>query len=130
MSVRRTEIGLVAASDGLVSFYRDVFGLEVLEPRTLPTGVVHRLGHGEAMLKIMVPAAPPAAAPPPSERFWDVAGMRYFTLWVDALDEVAHHCPARGGAVTLGPIELRPGVRTMLVNDPDGNVVEVMEERA
>jgi catechol 2,3-dioxygenase-like lactoylglutathione lyase family enzyme len=130
MTVRRTEVGLVAATDDLVAFYRDVFGLDVLEPRKLPTGVVHRLGHGDAMLKILVPATPPASPPPPPDQFWDVAGMRYFTLWVDTLDTVAPRCAQHGGVVTFGPIELRPGVHTMLVQDPDGNVVEVMEERA
>ena len=130
MTVQRAEVGLVSSSDDLVSFYRDVFELNVLEPRDLPTGKVHRLGIGDAILKVMVPATRPAPAPAPSDQFWDTAGMRYFSLWVDDLDAVAHRCPNRGGTISLGPLELRPGVRTMVIRDLDGNTVEVMEDRS
>src|SRR5688572_20260705 len=109
MTVQRTEVGLVSADDRLPAFYCDVFGLDALEPRDLPTGKVHRLGHGEALLKVLVPATPPAAPPPAPSQFWDVAGMRYFTLWVDDLDVIVDRCPKHGGNVALGPIDVRPG---------------------
>jgi predicted enzyme related to lactoylglutathione lyase len=130
MTVLRTEIGLVSADDTLVAFYSSVFGLDVLEPRVLPTGTVHRLGNGEALLKVMVPSEEPVPAPARVERFWESAGLRYFTLWVRDLDGIAARCAERGGTVSLGPIDLRPGVRTMVVHDPDGNAIEVMEATA
>jgi predicted enzyme related to lactoylglutathione lyase len=128
MTVRRAEVGLVSPTERLVGFYRDVFELTVLEPRHMPTGTVHRLGHNDAILKVMVPATPPAAPAPALPQFWAASGLRFFTLWVDDLDGVIERCSSGGGTITLGPIDLRPGVRTMLVHDPEGNVIEVMQD--
>lgn len=128
MAVQRSEIGLVSHDATLVDFYRLVFGLRVLEPRELPMGTVHRLGDDEAVIKVMVPTTTPEPAPPAPKQFWDTAGLRYFTLWVDGVAEIADRCAAHGGTVALGPLELRPGVWTMVVHDPDGNVLEVMED--
>jgi predicted enzyme related to lactoylglutathione lyase len=127
MSVRRVEIGLVSERDDLVDFYRDTFVLDVLEPRSFPIGTVHRLGAGDAMVKIMVPDDPPSASEPAREQFWDRAGLQYFALWVDDLDAVATRCMQAGGVVATGPLDVRPGLRSALVHDPDGNVIEVME---
>ncbi len=128
MTVQRVEVGIVSASEGLVAFYRDVFGLTELESRDLPTGVVHRLGHSDAIVKVMVPRDAPAPPLPPAPQFWDRAGHEYFTLWVDDLDGVLERCVDERGEVVLGPLELRPGVRTAIVHDPDGNVIEVMHD--
>jgi predicted enzyme related to lactoylglutathione lyase len=128
MTVLRTEVGLVSADEKLVRFYCAVFGLEALEPRELPIGRIHRLGHGEAIIKIMVPTDTPAPGGFPADRFWDRVGLQYVTLWVRELDEVAARCAGEGGTVAMAPFELRPGVRTMIVHDPDGNVLEVMED--
>ncbi|MBS9376292.1 VOC family protein [Rhodococcus sp. B50] len=127
MSVHRVEIGLVSERDDLVDFYRDTFAFEVLEPRSVPMGTVHRLGAGEAMVKIMVPDDPPAMAESAREQFWDRAGLQYFAVWVDDLDAVATRCVRAGGVVAAGPLDVRPGLRSALVHDPDGNVLEVME---
>jgi catechol 2,3-dioxygenase-like lactoylglutathione lyase family enzyme len=128
VAVRHGEIGLVTRDDRLVHFYRDVFDLPELEPRRLPTGVVHRLGPDPAVLKIMVPAEEPAAPVPGPAEFWRSAGLRYFTLWVDDVDATAARAPEHGGVITFGPMELRPGVSTMILRDPDGNLAEVMQD--
>ena len=75
----------------------------------------------------MVPTAPPEA-PEPTDRFWDRTGLRYLTLWVDDLDPLAERWAAAGGIVAMPPTELRPGVRTALLVDPDGNTVEAMHD--
>ena len=128
MTVQRVEVGIVSASDALVAFYRDVFGLTELESRDLPTGMVHRLGNSDAIVKVMVPRDAPSPPLPPAPQFWDRAGLQYFTLWIDDLDDVLARCERAGGAIVLGPLELRPGVRTVLVHDPDGNTIEVMHD--
>ena len=127
MTVISVDIGFVSATDGLVHFYRDVFGLEVLEPRVFPDGTVHRLALGSGALKVMVPAQPPADVPR-TERFWDRAGIRYVTMWLDDLDTIVERWTAHGGTVALGPLTIRPGVRTALLVDPDGNTVEAMHD--
>ena len=127
MTVISVDIGFVSATDALVVFYRDVFGLDVLEPRVFPDGTVHRLALGTGALKVMVPARTPADSPR-TERFWDRAGMRYVTMWLDDLDAIVERWTALGGTVALGPLTIREGVRTALLVDPDGNTVEAMHD--
>ena len=127
MTVMSVDIGLVSATDALVGFYRDVFDLEPLEPRVFPDGTVHRLALGGGALKVMVPAQTPAESPR-TDHFWDRAGLRYVTMWLDDLDSVVERWTAAGGTIALGPITIRPGVRTALLVDPDGNTVEAMHD--
>lgn len=129
MTIVGIDIGFVSATDALVAFYRDVFDLEVLEPRVFPDGTVHRLALGDGALKVMVPADDPEALRP-TERFWDRAGIRYVTLWLDDLDAIVARWTAAGGTVALGPLTIREGVRTALLLDPDGNTVEAMQDDA
>ena len=129
MTVMNVDIGFVSATDALVSFYRDVFDLEVLEPRVFPDGTVHRLALGTGALKVMVPAQAPDASSP-TEHFWDRAGLRYVTMWLDDLDVIIERWTAHGGTVAFGPIAIREGVRTALLVDPDGNTVEAMHDAA
>src|SRR5690349_3347739 len=109
MTIVGVDIGFVSATDALVTFYRDVFDLEPLEPRVFPDGTVHRLSLGAGALKVMVPADAPEASSPTS-RFWDRAGLRYVTLWLDDLDGTLERWTANGGTVALGPLTIRDGV--------------------
>jgi predicted enzyme related to lactoylglutathione lyase len=127
MTVMSVDIGFVSATDALVAFYRDVFDLEPLEPRVFPDGTVHRLALGAGALKVMVPAKAPVDSPR-TDRFWDRAGLRYVTMWLDDLDSIVVRWAACGGAVALGPLTIREGVRTALLVDPDGNTVEAMHD--
>ena len=127
MTVMSVDIGFVSATDALVSFYQDVLGLEVLEPRVFPDGTVHRLALGTGALKVMVPAQSPDVSPR-TANFWDRAGLRYVTLWLDDLDVIVDRWTSRGGTVAFGPITIREGVRTALLLDPDGNTVEAMHD--
>ena len=129
MTVMSVDIGFVSATDALVAFYREVFDLEPLEPRVFPDGTVHRLALGDGALKVMVPAKSPAHSPR-TERFWDRAGLRYVTMWLDDLDSIIERWTAHGGTVAMGPLTIREGVRTALLVDPDGNTVEAMHDAA
>jgi predicted enzyme related to lactoylglutathione lyase len=60
--------------------------------------------------------------------FLDRAGLRYLTLWIEDLDRVVERWRAGGGTVKMAATEIRPGVRTALLIDLDGNTVEAMEE--
>ena len=127
MTVRSVDIGFVSATAALVAFYQDVLGLETLEPRVFPDGTVHRLALGTGALKVMVPAQEPDVSPR-TVNFWDRAGLRYVTMWLDDLDAIVERWTAHGGTVAFGPLTIREGVRTALLVDPDGNTVEAMHE--
>jgi hypothetical protein len=64
MTVHRTEIGVVSEHDDISGFYREAFGMRELEPRSFPTGVVHRLGYDEPLVKIMIPRHPTTGGRP------------------------------------------------------------------
>jgi predicted enzyme related to lactoylglutathione lyase len=92
-------------------------------------GTLHRLQlPGDAVLKVMVPNDAPAATGA-SGPFFAVAGIRYLTLWVDDLDGVVERAIARNARVQHGPTELASGVRIAVLQDPDGNAIEVVEKK-
>lgn len=127
MTLRSVDVGFVSTNRSLVDFLAGVFELPELEPLEFPQGTVHRLQGPGGLLKVMVPAAPPAA-PVPADSFYAIAGLRYLTVRVDDLDGVVERAVAGGGSVVLGPIELRPGARLVVLHDLDGNAIEVIEE--
>ena len=127
MTIEHVDIGIVSATAELAEFYRAVFEAEVLEPRRFPFATVHRLALGPVTLKIMVPEQTPEA-PSADSKFWDRQGFRYLTLWVDDLTALAEGWARLGGTVAMEPVELRPGVWTALLVDPDGNTIEAMRQ--
>lgn len=127
MAVRSFDVGLVSASSALVDFYREVFDLEPLDSRVFPMVTVNRLACGGGVLKVSVPSAAPGTTDQPDD-FLTLAGLRYITMWVDNIADVVARAATKGGSVVMEPREIRPGVRTGLVRDPDGNTIEVMQE--
>ncbi len=127
MTITAIDVGLVSAHEALVAFYVDALGCERLEPRVFPFATVHRLACGPVTLKVMVPTDAPVAGPA-VDPFWAAAGLRYLTVWVDDLAAVVARWTAHGGRVTMAPTEIRPGVSTAMLADPDGNVVEMMQQ--
>lgn len=117
----------MSASSALVDFYREVFELETLDSRVFPMVTVNRLACGGGVLKVSVPTERPTTHEQPSD-FLAMQGLRYITLWVDNLDDVVERARAKGGTIAMAPREIRPGVRTALVRDPDDNTIEVMQE--
>jgi len=51
-------------------------------------------------------------------------GYRYWTISASNLDEIAAACENAGARIVIAPMELRPGVKIMMLEDPDGNWVE------
>ncbi len=129
MEIQGVDIGFVSATEALADFYQRVLGLKRLEPRAFPFATVHRLAGERMTLKVMVPASTPDPAVSATP-FWQLAGMRYLTLWVDDLEALSTAWAAAGGTVTMAPTELRPGVQSALLADPDGNAVEAMQDSA
>lgn len=94
-------------------------------------GTIHRLGRDDrSLMKVMVPTRAPSASEDTSFAFWTCTGLQYFTLWVDDIDSVFARCRSYPGCTVAGrPAEVRPGVKSMLICDPGGSVVEVMQEK-
>jgi len=104
-----------------VPFYRDLLGLEIISPPTLPN-VFFKVGEGHAgipQMIVLVPKTEAVMAQPPGYQLHHLA----LELPEEAFD-------AQHAALVAAGYQPRPGVhpvlasRTMYVDDPDGNEVE------
>jgi glyoxylase I family protein len=122
------DIGIVVRdAPGCLAFYRDVLGLEHVATVPMPGGAtMERLACGDSVIKLLSLAETPAAANPPGGNR-AATGLRYFTMFVEDLDDVVNRCREAGAPIPLGPLELRPGLHLVMVEDPDGNWVEFVK---
>lgn len=113
--------------DELIAFYGAAFGFEVDSTSAFPQGDVHRLRCEDAQLKLYAPAAGAAHPTRPDPWFRD-RGFAYAALHRrDAAATVADVRRA-GGVVLTEPVAHRPGAVYALVQDPQGNVWELLQE--
>jgi catechol-2,3-dioxygenase len=104
-----------------LQFYRDLLGLEVISPPSLPN-VFLKVGDGNAGIPQMI-----VLVPKPTEIMARPAGYQLHHMALE-LPEAAFE--AQHTALTAAGYSPRPGKhpvlasRTMYVDDPDGNEVE------
>jgi catechol 2,3-dioxygenase-like lactoylglutathione lyase family enzyme len=129
MKLTRTAIDLgVVTADGerALGFYRDTLGLKIEGEIPVPgVGVVKRLPCGESVIKLLVLDHDPGNHGT-AGGFTKQTGYRYCTIHVENLDAVVAACRRDGHLVPVDIRELRPGVRVAMVEDPDGNTIELM----
>lgn len=118
---------IVKDADASLKFYRDTLGLE--EQGTMPMpggGTMHRLLCGTSLIKLVDPGkVPPAEAAPGG--IAGATGYRYWTISVSNLEAVAKACEEAGYKVAVSPREIRAGIKITMIEDPDGNWVELLE---
>lgn len=120
------DLGIITRdAEPMVAFYRDLVGLKFIGEVPMPGGVMHRLAAGTSVIKVFeqkgvktdaVPGGIPGAC-----------GYRYWTITVTNLEEITKKCEDAGVKVAV-PITQLPGLRISIVEDPDGNWVEFLEE--
>ena len=104
--------------------------LEKIEVMDLPGGTkLHRLQCGTSWVKLLEPASPPTVAAAPGG-IAGASGMRYFTISVADLDGLTAGAKDWGANIAVPVTEFRPGVRISIVEDPDGNWVELLDMKA
>ena len=107
-----------------VAFYRSELGFEV-EQEMLPAFA--RLRLGDLSLWLAGPASS-AARPMPSGAVPEPGGWNRFVIEVDDLAAMVDRLQAAGAAFR-NDIVSGPGGRQILLEDPDGNPVELFEAR-
>ena len=120
------EIGLVTTDvEPMVEFYEGFLGLEPQGVIDFPGGSQRRYALGKNVLKLVTYASPPPLAPTPGGGRAQ-AGLRYFTIGVRNLRDLAAKVEAAGYEITEAPTEFEqvPGMGWMFVADPDGNSIE------
>ena len=124
------DLGIVITdSERSLAFYRDVLGFEHVADSPMPppmNGTMHRLMCGTSMIKLVKLDEVPSAAPAPGG-LGGGTGYRYFTLTISNIPEVTRACRDAGATVVIDNVELRPGLMVTMVEDPDGNWVELID---
>jgi catechol 2,3-dioxygenase-like lactoylglutathione lyase family enzyme len=115
---------LVADVERAVSFYVDRLDFEV-EQEMLPAFA--RVRRGDLMLWLAGPASS-AARPMPDGRSPEPGGWNRFVIEVDDL-EVTVAGLREAGATFRNDIVSGPGGKQILLEDPDGNPIELFEAR-
>ena len=111
----------------MLKFYRDTLGLKVEGEMVMPGGNhMTRLACGTTTLKIVVNAKRPAAEAPPGG-IGGATGLRYFTISVSNLEQATNELAEAGYKVVVKPREIRAGVTISMIEDPDGNWVELLQ---
>lgn len=124
------DVGLyVRDVEAMLAFYCDNLGWPKAGEVTFPGGrTQHRITVGNSLLKLMQfpeGEAPPAAPPGRMAQ----AGIRYITARVADLQAAARELEGKGIPLAVPPREARPGVWILMVEDPEGNTVELLEQR-
>jgi predicted enzyme related to lactoylglutathione lyase len=118
-------VGIVSPDpERLLAFYAECLGFETLRPLVFPTGTVHRLRAGGSLLRVYEPSdTEPADVP--TDSFAAARGFRYMTLVVDDVQAVLDACRVFGLDVPDAPNEIAQGAFMALVQDPEGNWMEL-----
>ncbi|HEX5504434.1 MAG TPA: VOC family protein [Thermomicrobiales bacterium] len=105
-------------------FYRDVFGLAVISPPGQPGPIFLQVGPGQAGIPQMIVLAP---LPPGAAEFAPPRTLHHLALEVapEDFDGVREHLQRLGHTLRTGRHPVIPS-RTVYVDDPDGNEVELI----
>jgi catechol 2,3-dioxygenase-like lactoylglutathione lyase family enzyme len=122
------DLGMVTRNPGpMLEFYRDILGFEFQGEMPMPGGgAMQRLMCGTSLIKILTPGKGPDNDAAPGG-FAGATGYRYWTISVSNLEALTQKCADAGIKVAIPLTEVRPGVRISIVEDPDGNWVEFLQ---
>lgn len=123
------DLGIVITdSERSLAFYCELLGLEHVGDIPMPLGsggTMHRIQCGDSLLKLVnLNETPP---PSPGGGIPGALGYRYLTLVISNLDDMATACERAGVPIVVPVSQIREGVRILMIEDPDGNWVEFVE---
>lgn len=120
---------VVRDADVMNRFYADVLGLVHVGELEFIAGTMQRYAAGDGVVKLVALSTPPAGSNPPNGMMGDAAGLRYLSITVDDLDAALARVEAAGCAVPVPKMEFEPRVWIAIVEDPEGNWVELVAPR-
>ena len=124
------DVGLVVTDmDHSLAFYRDLLGLPVVaQVRTslIGKGMMIRVQHGASLIKLLEMDSPPTEAV--QAGITGSYGYRYVTLMVSDIQPFVSKIEQSGISVVMPLTELGNGAKIFMIEDPDGNIVELVEE--
>ena len=122
------DLGIITNDpEPMVVFYRDVLGLDDKGLLKIPGGRAQQMAAGASIIKIVHLKNPVENTAAPGG-LSGATGMRYITLWIDNLAEAVAACEAADTTIAVPISEIAPGVAIAIVEDPDGNWVELVQQ--
>jgi catechol 2,3-dioxygenase-like lactoylglutathione lyase family enzyme len=134
------EIGIAVRDlPGMTKFYADVLGWKPVSEVNVPakksrlnglspdgcTVVRLQTCYGE---RIKLLAAPSTGAAKRDQWLLARAGLAYVTLIIEGIDDLCARLKAKGVKLASdAPVENRTGLRVLFFQDPEGNVLELVE---
>jgi glyoxylase I family protein len=123
------DIGITITNwDATKAFYCDLLGLPHAGDMPMPIaggGTMHRVQCGDTTFKFVELNTTPSLSAPGGPG--GAVGMRYLTIWVRNLTDTAAAAKAAGHTLAVEPVTIRPGVSICMIEDPDGNWVELLQ---
>lgn len=122
------DVGLATNNEKeMLAFYCDFLGLSVTEKLTFPNvGVLHKIAVGNSIIKLLI-RDKQLTETPNNIHYSDSIGIRWFCLEVDDLAGLVQRSKDAGYNVPMDLVELRPGVKAAMIEDPDKNTIEFFE---
>ena len=122
------DIGIVTTNDiEMLNFYQNVLGLKKDVEIPFPgLGLVNKLSFGSGHIKILVLENDPTNINPTGD-FSTSNGIRYITINLSNLDEILESCNANNINIINSGTVIRLGVTVAIIQDPDGNLLELMQ---
>lgn len=124
------DVGIVVANmDRALSFYRDLLGLTVvaeLKTSLIGSGQMVQLKHGQSLIKLVELVDTPS--PQRAAGISATLGYRYMTLLVTDLATIMTKLEQAAVPLTIPVTQLPNGAIIAMVTDPDGNIVEFVQE--
>lgn len=119
------DLGIVVSDiKASLNFYQNILGLKFVEERPATFGTMYRLRFGGSDFKLVNPNTVPPRGPIGLDC---QLGFRYVTFVIKNLSRLCIELQNKGIEFFRPEEEIRPGVRIVMVKDPDGNIVEFVE---
>jgi|TARA_B100002003_G_scaffold196710_1_gene186951 predicted enzyme related to lactoylglutathione lyase len=122
------DIGIITNNlEAMLSFYSETLGLELEAVIDMPGGgVMNRFKVGDSIVKVIETDPQPSVEAAPGG-IRAATGYRYWTIHVNNLVESVQKIEADGYKVVVPIREIRAGTTIAIVEDPDGNWVELLQ---
>ncbi|MDA1369708.1 MAG: VOC family protein [Proteobacteria bacterium] len=122
------DIGIITNNlEAMLGFYSETLGLELEAVIDMPGGgVMNRFKVGDSIVKV-IETEPRPEVTAPSGGIRGATGYRYWTIHVNNLEECVQKITADGYKVVVPIREIRKSITIAIVEDPDGNWVELLQ---
>jgi len=129
LSKEALDVGIVTNNGiAMLDFYSQILNFEKVGEVPFPgLGVVNKFLCGLSQIKILVLEKAPQHENARGD-FTASSGYRYCTLNVKNLLEIVEECSSNDQSIQTPPREIRTGVTVAIIEDPDGNLIELMQD--